>query len=358
MKRLSWEMGMVFPGSWNGADSRRGKTSREPGANLASSGSCSLDGLPGSYHLNPQARAVFHPIARTIARFDRITMRAWTILSLETWSRMPRYTIRTDAARDPESLEDLVYRPRLATDNRHVRSANPLIALPLTLLGYLALGLLGWQVVRYSKSAFLEPPKAVAVDLLDASEGDAPQVNVPAPLPSGGGPPPGAMEKADAPPPPLAANPDAVPEKPPTELPTQDLSGTAFPAQAPGGSSSNGSGTGLGSDEGTGPSSGGHGAGVRTVYREYEALKIKFTPPKPPYPLYARQAGIQGTVRVEVTIGTDGVPIAAQATEGPPILRKTAEAQAMKYRYEPASENGEPIIEITIFTMRFTIAGP
>ena len=52
-------------------------------------------------------------------------------------------TPRTDAARDAESLENRVYRPELAIGNRQIRGANPLIAVPVTLLGYLLLGLLG-----------------------------------------------------------------------------------------------------------------------------------------------------------------------------------------------------------------------
>lgn len=281
-------------------------------------------------------------------------MRAWTILSLETWSRMPRYTIRTDAARDPESLEDLVYRPRLATDNRHVRSANPLIAVPVTLLGYFVLGLLVWQLVQQSKSLLTETPKTVAVDLLDASEGEAPQA--PAPLPAAGGPPPGAIVKADVPPPPMPANSDVAPEKPPTELPTQDLSGTAFPAQPAGGTSSTGSGPGAGgTGEGTGTGAAGSGQAVKVVDYDFQQIKVLFLPPPPPYPQLAKSAHVQGTVKVELIVGIDGVPVSVRAVEGPMMLRATSEAYAARMRFRPETENGVPVYARFLLTMPYTL---
>lgn len=257
---------------------------------------------------------------------------------------MRRDTRRTDASRDTESLEDLVYRPRLSTGNKQVRSANPLIAIPMTLLGYLALGFLGWQIVQHSKSVLTAIPKSVAVDLLDTSEGDAPQPIAPALPPAAGGPPPGAIEKPDAPPPPIPANPDAVPEKQPTELPTQDLSGTAFPTQTSGGPSGTGTGSGPGTSEGTGTGTSGAGQGPVVMHYDYSPVDPKYRPPDPPYPPVAKMAGIQGTVLVEITVGVDGVPISAHATEGPMQLRSASEASAMKWRFEPLKENGVPVI--------------
>ena len=260
---------------------------------------------------------------------------------------MHRDTHRTDAARDAESLEDRVYRPRLAAGNKQVRSANPVIALPATLLGYLVLGFLGWQIVRHSRTLLKEIPKSIAVDLLDTGEGEAPQATAPAPLPAAGGPPAGALEKPDALPPPLPATPDAVPEKQPTALPTQDLSGVAFPTQPPGGTSGTGTGSGPGAggtSEGTGTS--GSGQGSKVVALEYSDALVIYKPqiPGTSYPRIARAAGIQGTVRVEVMVGTDGVPVSAQATEGPPMLRRDAESIAMRYRFKPEIQNGVPVM--------------
>ena len=260
---------------------------------------------------------------------------------------MRKDTRRTDARRDAESLEDLVYRPRLAIGNKQVRGANALLAVPMTLLGYLVLGFIGWQVVQHSKTLVPASPKSVAIDLLDPGEGEAPQATTPAPVPAAGGPPLGAIEKPNAPPPAIPADTELVPEKQPTELPTQDLSGTAFPALP--GVGPSGTGTGLGpgnggTGEGTGTSNTGQGPAV-TRY-EYSPVKEKYRPPDPPYPPVAKMAGIQGTVLVEITVGVDGVPLSAHAIEGPMQLRAASEASAMKWRFEPVKENGVPVIGI------------
>lgn len=260
-----------------------------------------------------------------------------------------------------ESLEDLVYRPELSLGHARVRNANPFIAIPATLLGYALLGLAGWALVRQAKALIVEEPRQVIVDLETPGEGDAPQATAPVAPPAAGGPPPGAIVREDAPPPSLPATPEAAPEKLPEALPTNDQSHVAFPAGPVGGSESTGTGSGPGTGgtgEGTGTSAGAQGYAVKTIKRDFESLRIKYTPPKPPYPPFARSAGIQGTVRVEVVVGTDGVPVSAKAFEGPPMLRSTAEAQALKYRYEPATENGEPVIAMTVFKMTFTINAP
>jgi periplasmic protein TonB len=255
---------------------------------------------------------------------------------------MRKNTSRDEASGGNDSLEDLVYRSRLTAGGTRVRSGNPLITLPITLLGYLALGFLGWQLVQHSRTLAKEGPKSVVVDLQDLSEGDAPQTAAPAPLPAAGGPPPGAIEKTDAPPMPVPVTPDTVPEKPPAELPTQDLSGVAVPAQGPGGPG--GTGTGPGTGEGTGPGGNGTGQGPLVLHYENSPVKEKYRPPDPPYPPFAKMARIQGTVSIQITVGVDGVPVSAHATEGPMQLRQAAEVYAMKWRFEPVKENGVPVI--------------
>jgi protein TonB len=259
-----------------------------------------------------------------------------------------------------ESLEDLVYRPELFLGHARVRKANPFITVPVTLLGYGLLGFLGWMLVKQSEVLTTREPKQVIVDLEDFGEGETPQATA-IPPPAGGSPPPGALVREDAPPPPISATSDAIPDKPPEALPTQDQSNVAFPMMPVGGVEGTGEASGPGAGgtgEGTGTSPTPGGYAVKTIKRDFESLRIKYTPPKPPYPAFARSAGIQGTVRVEVIVGTDGVPISAKAFEGPPMLRSTAEAQALKYRYEPAMENGEPVIASTVFKMTFTINAP
>lgn len=266
----------------------------------------------------------------------------------------------SEGSKGIESLEDVVYRPELSLGHARVRNANPFITIPVTLLGYALLGLAGWALVRQAQALIVDEPRQVIVDLEDTGEGDAPQAVAPAAPLAAGGPPPGAIVREDAPPPILPANTDTAPEKLPEALPTNDQSHVAFPPAPAGGADSTGTGSGPGTggtEGGTGTTSG-SGYAVKTIKRDFESLRIKYTPPKPPYPPFARSAGIQGTVRVDVVVGTDGVPISAKAFEGPPMLRSTAEAQALKYRYEPAMENGEPVIAMTVFKMTFTINAP
>jgi TonB family protein len=263
---------------------------------------------------------------------------------------MPQDTHRKDAAKGAESLEDLVYRPRLSAGNRQVRRANALIAVPATLLGYLVLGLLGWQLVRHSRVLVSDSPKSVAVDLLDTSEREAPQATTPAaPLPVGG-PPPGAIEQPNVPTPPSPANPDMAPEKAPTALPTQDLSGVAFPSQPMQGSGTNaGPGAGEVASSGTGTAS-----GLRVVGFEFGQVEVRYQP-KLDYPDIPYRAGIQGTVKVSITVGLDGIPISAKAFEGPPILRGPAESYAMKWRFKPQTESGMPVLANFNLTVVFKL---
>jgi periplasmic protein TonB len=257
--------------------------------------------------------------------------------------RDPRSTVA-----EPVSLADRVYRPRLAEGNDQVRRASRVISLPVTLLGYLVLGLFGWWIVRPASVLPAESPKSVVVDLGDQPDGEPPPVPVPAPA---GGPPPGAIEKADAPPPPLPANPEVVPEQPPAELPSQDLSGVAFPS-APAGTLG-GSAAGAGSGEVPGPGTG-SGQGQRVVEYVFSQVEVRYQP-KLEYPPLAQRAGIQGTVKVAILVGLDGVPISAKALEGPPLLRSFAESYALKWRFRPSLENGVPVVASFPLTVQFRI---
>jgi len=271
---------------------------------------------------------------------------------------MPRDPHPTDAV--PASLEDRVYRPWLAEDAPQVRRASRLVAVPATLGGYLVLGLLGWLYLHQVQTAPQETPKSVTLDLTDMTEGEAPPAPAPirvpdAPLPGApplGAPPQGALEKPDAPPPPLPASEEA-PEKNPVELPSQDLSGVAFPSGTPKGTSSGG-GTGEGS--GTGPGLG--GGGPRIVDFDYQQIKVLFWPPKPPYPDLARKARVQGTVKVEVIVDVHGIPASVRAVEGPMMLRATSEAYASKMRFRPETENGVPVSARFWLTMPYSLQTP
>ena len=85
---------------------------------------------------------------------------------------------------------------------------------------------------------------------------------------------------------------------------------------------------------------------------DFSKMRIGYQPPAPPYPPEALAARIQGTVVVRVTIGVDGIPISAEALEGPIELRPTAEAYAMRWKFTPALLDGVPHVA------RFTMSMP
>ena len=126
-------------------------------------------------------------------------------------------------------------------------------------------------------------------------------------------------------------------------------------------SSSSGSGSGVpgGGVAGGGPTTGmavaGAGAAGRVVDFDFSQMKTKYQPPPPAYPPLAKIARIQGTVVVEITVGTDGIPTSAHALEGPPQLRPVAEAYAMGWKFEPALLNGVPQTARFKLTMPFKL---
>jgi TonB family protein len=75
--------------------------------------------------------------------------------------------------------------------------------------------------------------------------------------------------------------------------------------------------------------------------------------PQPDYPEAAKQAGIRGIVKVEVTIDETGHVIKAEATDGPKELRQAAIEAALKARFEPVRLHGGLIKVTGVLTYRF-----
>jgi protein TonB len=57
--------------------------------------------------------------------------------------------------------------------------------------------------------------------------------------------------------------------------------------------------------------------------------------PKPPYPPIAKQAGIQGSVNVQVLVDEAGRVISAKAVSGSPMLMHAAQQAALEARFSP-----------------------
>ena len=90
-----------------------------------------------------------------------------------------------------------------------------------------------------------------------------------------------------------------------------------------------------------------------------EPLPVAETPPlpteqvPPEYPAAAADAGLEGRVRVRVTVGTDGTVTDAEVEESTdPVFDEAALEAAKRWRFEPATQGGEPV-EATV-TIPFT----
>jgi TonB family protein len=74
----------------------------------------------------------------------------------------------------------------------------------------------------------------------------------------------------------------------------------------------------------------------------------------PEYPTEAVQAGLQGAVVIECTVGTDGKVREASALRGEAPLTDAAVRAVKKWRYEPLLLDGTPTEFILTVTVNFT----
>jgi protein TonB len=79
--------------------------------------------------------------------------------------------------------------------------------------------------------------------------------------------------------------------------------------------------------------------------------------PKPIYPPIARQAHIQGIVRLEAVISRDGAIENLTVIGGHPLLIPAALDAVRKWRYQPTLLNGAPVEVITTVDVNFTLGG-
>jgi protein TonB len=88
---------------------------------------------------------------------------------------------------------------------------------------------------------------------------------------------------------------------------------------------------------------------------QVEAAKLMFHP-NPEYPPLAKMARIQGTVRLEAVISTDGTIQDLKAVSGHPLLVKAAMDAVARWRYQPTLLNGEPVQVVTEVDVNFTLS--
>jgi protein TonB len=74
---------------------------------------------------------------------------------------------------------------------------------------------------------------------------------------------------------------------------------------------------------------------------------------QPEYPLTARGSNAGGSVLVLVTIDTEGSVISTKVIEGSAVFRRAAEEAARKWKFRPATQNGQVIESEQIVQFRF-----
>ena len=78
---------------------------------------------------------------------------------------------------------------------------------------------------------------------------------------------------------------------------------------------------------------------------------------RPQYPPLARQARVQGTVKLEAVISKDGTIEELKVVSGHPLLVQAALDAVRQWRYQPTELNGVAVEVITTIDVNFTLGG-
>jgi protein TonB len=90
---------------------------------------------------------------------------------------------------------------------------------------------------------------------------------------------------------------------------------------------------------------------VTSVVLSSKALSL----PQPPYPRIAKEAGVHGSVNVQILVSEDGKVLNAQILSGNPMLTFAARDAAMRARFTPTLLNGQPVKIQGIITYNFVL---
>jgi protein TonB len=77
--------------------------------------------------------------------------------------------------------------------------------------------------------------------------------------------------------------------------------------------------------------------------------------PVPVYPILAKNAGVEGSVKVELMLDKTGHVISATAVSGPPLLRSAAQQAAKESLFRPTLLSGEAVMVEAVITFNFKI---
>ena len=77
---------------------------------------------------------------------------------------------------------------------------------------------------------------------------------------------------------------------------------------------------------------------------------------RPVYPPLAKQARIQGTVRLTAIIAKDGSVVSLEVVSGHPLLQQAALQAVSQWKYRPTLLNNEPVEVVTTVDVVFTLS--
>ncbi len=157
-------------------------------------------------------------------------------------------------------------------------------------------------------------------------------------------------------------NPDAAPVVAPPEIrpeqPTPEARGAEYVLDSiPGDGTS--SMTGVGVTIGNGPAAPPTPAppAPRGPVKVGGAIRepVKVVNVNPIYPQIAQAAHVEGVVKIQAIIGTDGVVQEANVVSGSPLLNDAALNAVRQWRYRPTLLNNQPVAVIMTVTINFTL---
>ena len=76
---------------------------------------------------------------------------------------------------------------------------------------------------------------------------------------------------------------------------------------------------------------------------------------KPEYPAKAKEAGIEGLVKLQVVINKDGTVKSIKTLSGPEELVKPAVTAVKQWQWEPTTVDGKPVEVITDIDVNYTL---
>lgn len=89
----------------------------------------------------------------------------------------------------------------------------------------------------------------------------------------------------------------------------------------------------------------------------YEDEPVPITQPSPPYPEFAREAQIQGTVILHVLVGKDGRVKNVKVIRSVTGLNEAAVGAIKKWVFKPALSNNKPVAVWVEIPMKFSLSG-